>query len=183
MTGSRFFMAIAALALLGACTTATPYQAALDGNRGYSDQQIEADRWQVVFSGNSLTDRQTVETYLLYRAAELTLQNGYDHFSFVQRDTEANRRLVSTGFGHSPYYGFYPHYRFYGRRGRLRGYPYGFYGDPFFDGGYDYREIVRYEALAEIVMGEGEKPDDPAYFNASEVQMNLVNKIVRPDLS
>ena len=57
--------AIAALAVLGACATATPYQAALDGDRGYSEMKIEDNRFQVEFSGNSLTDRKTVETYLL----------------------------------------------------------------------------------------------------------------------
>ena len=47
--------AIAALAVLGACATATPYQAALDGDRGYSEMKIEDNRFQVEFSGNSLT--------------------------------------------------------------------------------------------------------------------------------
>jgi hypothetical protein len=41
-------------------------------SRGYSEQQIENNRFRVQFAGNSLTDRKTVETYLLYRAAELT---------------------------------------------------------------------------------------------------------------
>ena len=82
-------VAIAALALLGACATATPYQAAMDSSsRGYSEQQIENNRFRVQFSGNSLTDRKTVETYLLYRAAELTKLNGYDHFRVVHRDTD-----------------------------------------------------------------------------------------------
>jgi hypothetical protein len=108
MKNSRLLTAIAALAALGACATATPYQAAHDGARGYTNQQIENDRWQVSFAGNSLTDRQTVETYLLYRAAELTDQNGFDHFRVVQRETEANRNVVPTGFGaYDPFYSGY----------------------------------------------------------------------------
>ncbi|GAB5457070.1 MAG: hypothetical protein Hens3KO_01000 [Henriciella sp.] len=187
MTASRLISAIALIVTLGACATATPYQAAFDSNRGYADQQIEANRWQVSFAGNSLTDRQTVETYLLYRAAELTLQQGYDHFSFVKRDTDANRRYIPTGFGSDFGYGFYPYdFRFYSRSGRLFGHPRGFYGggyyDPFWGDRYDIREVVRYEALAEIVMGKGDKPaDDPAYFTANEVQMNLSTRIVRPE--
>ncbi len=197
MTKMRFIAAIAALATLGACATATPYQAANDGARGYTNQQIEANRWQISFSGNSLTDRQTVETYLLYRAAELTSQNGYDHFRVVQRETEANRRVVPTGFGYDPYYSnFLCDYRFYGRSGRLHGYPRGFYSarnvgfrsgygfhDPFWGGSYEYREIVRYDATSEIVMGKGDKPDDPAYFDAGEVQVNLAGRITRPEVS
>ena len=197
MTKLRFTSALAALAVLGACATATPYQAATDNQRGYANQQIESNRWQISFSGNSLTDRQTVETYLLYRAAELTDLEGYDYFSVVQRATDENRRVVSTGF-HDPFYsGFLCDYRFYGRTGRLYGYPRswyarraafrGFHGpfgyrDPFWDSGWDYREIVRYEATSEIVMGKGEKPDDPSFFNADEVLMNLAGRIERPDV-
>jgi len=180
------------LMLLGACATATPYQPARDGQRGFADQQIEANRWQVSFAGNSLTDRRTVETYLLYRAAELTAQNGYDHFRVVQRDTDEDSTFVPTGFSRTPYYsGFYCNYAFYGPYGRYRAsafpgahyYRPGYY-DPFgygFGAG-DYREIVRYEARAEIIMGRGDKPaDDPAYFAAGEVLENLSTSIVRPE--
>ncbi|MEM9055078.1 MAG: hypothetical protein AAGB16_07115 [Pseudomonadota bacterium] len=197
MTRLRFIAALSALVVLGACATATPYQAATEGQKGYANQKIETNRWQVSFAGNSLTDRQTVETYLLYRAAELTDQQGYDHFRVVQRETDEDRRLVATGFGaYDPYYSsFYCNYRFYGRRGRLHGYPrswhrragfrsfhgvHGYY-DPFWGDAWDYREVVRYEASSEIVMGKGEKPDDPAYFNADEVLMNLVGQIQRPE--
>ena len=198
MTKLRLTSALAALMVLGACATATPYQAATDNQRGYENQQIESNRWQISFAGNSLTDRQTVETYLLYRAAELTDMEGYDYFSVVQRATDENRRVVSSGF-HDPFYsGFFCDYRFYGRTGRLYGYPRGWYAhraglrgfhsrfayrDPFWGGsGWDYREIVRYEATSEIVMGKGEKPDDPSFFNADEVLMNLAGSIVRPDV-
>ena len=125
--------AIAALALLGACATATPYQAAIDSSsRGYSEQQIENNRFRVQFAGNSLTDRKTVETYLLYRAAELTKLNGYDHFRVVHRDTDAKSRLVPTGGGpYSPFYDhFYLDYYYYGPSSAYyRARPY--YPDPF----------------------------------------------------
>lgn len=198
MSRLRFTSALAALVVLGACATATPYQAALGGQKGYANQQIESNRWQISFAGNSLTDRQTVETYLLYRAAELTDQEGYDYFRVIQRATDEDRRVVSTGFGaYDPFYSnFYCDYRFYGRRGRLHGYPrswyrrsalHGFHGprayhDPFWHSDWDFREIVRYEATSEIMMGRGEKPDDPSYFNADEVLMNLSGQIVRPEV-
>lgn len=200
MTKLRILAAALTLASLGACATATPYQAAQEGQRGYQNQQIESNRWQISFSGNSLTDRQTVETYLLYRAAELTVQQGFDHFRVVQKETEASRTLMPIGFGPDPFYsGFACDFAFYGRGGhRLRGHPRGFsrasfnrgfnspfgYRDPFWNGGgaYDYREIVRYEATSEIIMGQGPKPNDPAYFTASEVQANLSGTIVRPEV-
>ena len=198
MSRFRLTSALAAIAVLGACATATPYQAALDGQQGYANQQIESNRWHISFAGNSLTDRQTVETYLLYRAAELTDQEGFDYFRVIQRETDENRRVVSTGFGgYDPFYsGFYCNYRFYGRHGRLYGFPRswhrrsafrGFHGphgyhDPFWRSDWDYREIVRYEATSEITMGKGKKPDDPSYFNADEVLMNLSGQIVRPEV-
>ncbi|NBC21467.1 MAG: hypothetical protein GVY06_10575 [Alphaproteobacteria bacterium] len=188
---AMFAPLLGALVLLGACATATPYQAASDSDRGYADQQLESDRWQVSFAGNSLTDRKTVETYLLFRAAELTRQEGYDHFRVVRRDTDEDSRLVSTGFSHAPYYsGFYCNYAYYGAYGRRFRHPAyrGFYRSAFHDpwghgfGPSDYREIVRYEANAEIIMGRGAKPeDDPAYFNAEEVLMNLAGSIQRPE--
>ncbi|MEM7493756.1 MAG: hypothetical protein AAF296_10260 [Pseudomonadota bacterium] len=192
MVQKRTLAAIAGLMLLGACVTATPYQAASDGQKGYANQQIESNRWQVSFSGNSLTERKTVETYLLYRAAELTSQQGFDHFRVVTRETDAERSLIATGFSYDPFYsGFACNYRFYGRRGRLSSFhrraSFGYrsrfgYNDPFW-GGYDVREIIRYEASAEIKMGRGPKPDDVAFFSASEVLQNLSPTIVRPEVS
>lgn len=194
MTQKPFFAALAAIAVLGACATATPYQAAMDSNRGYSEQQIENNRFQVQFAGNSLTDRKTVETYLLYRAAELTRQNGFDHFRVVQRDTDANTRLVSTDMGYSPFYNhFYCDYRYFGpraayyrdpfvrhRRSRFYASNYGYY-DPYWGGPQEYREVTRYVASAEVIMGRGEKPADPAYFSADQVLFNLAGQITRPE--
>jgi hypothetical protein len=77
----------------GAWTTATPYQPVAHNNPaggGYSDQQVEDNRFRVTFSGNSMTSRQTVETYLLYRAAQLTTERGFDWFEMADRNTEKN---------------------------------------------------------------------------------------------
>lgn len=187
MSLKLFAPALAALALLGACATATPYQAAAGSNSGYADQQIESNRWSVSFAGNSQTDRKTVETYLLYRAAELTVQQGFDHFKVVRRDTDADSRVIASGFYDPFYHGFYPSYRFYGPHANLHYSRYrsfsrrGFY-DPFWGQPSDFREVVRYEATAEIIMGQGEKPEDAAeYFSAEDVLVNLSGTIVLPE--
>ncbi|MEL6259035.1 MAG: hypothetical protein AAFQ67_08265 [Pseudomonadota bacterium] len=166
-------------AALGACVSSTPYQAAIDGRQGYSDQRIEEDRWAIAFAGNAVTDRQTVETYLLYRAAELTLESGYDHFQIVTRETDAETNFVSTGFGSSFNYGFYgfghPHSGF--RRSRLFYTPF----DPFY-GGVDVRQTTKYVANAEILMGRGAKPKgDADFFDAADVRANLAASILGPD--
>jgi hypothetical protein len=115
--------------LLAACATATPYQPlGAPGNRtsgGFSEQQIEQNRFRVTFSGNEMTARQTVETYLLYRAAQLTAQQGYDWF--VTADRETNREsntYVDRPFGGSAWGGggwggwggaWGPRWRYFGR--------------------------------------------------------------------
>lgn len=195
MLNLKSIAGLAALAVLAACATATPYQAASVGDRGYTDQKIETNRFQVQFSGNSLTERKTVETYLLYRAAELTAQNGFDHFRVVTRDTEADSRVIPIGGTYSPFYDhFHCNYRFAGPYGALYrpSYPAFYpgrvhpayrsaYNDPFWGGMTEYREITSYEATAEIQMGTGTKPDDPAYFDASQVLENLSGQIILPD--
>jgi hypothetical protein len=87
----------AALALLGlaACTSSpTPYRPTSDGF-GYSDQQLESNRYRVSFAGNSATSPDAVRDYALYRAAELTIASGHDYFKVVDRQGESR----STGVG------------------------------------------------------------------------------------
>ena len=42
------------------------------------------------------------------------------------------------------------------------------------------REVTRYEAMAEIVLGRGAVPDAPDAFNAREVVANLGPRVQRP---
>ena len=182
---------VAASALaLAACTTATPYQPAARGSHvsgGYTDLQIEANRFRVTFSGNDLTSRETVETYLLYRAAELSLAKGFDWFQMAARDTEKKTSTYVNqpfgGFG-GPFgggaYGYWgPSWRYHGGGFGWRGWdPY--WGDPFFGGSIDVQTVDRYEAMAEIVAGRGPKPADPRTFDAREVVANLQARIVVP---
>ena len=170
----RTLLFAAASGLLAACATQTPYQpAAAHHAYGFEEQRIEDNRVRITFRGNNLTDRETVETYLLYRAAELTIQGGRDHFIVANRDTEAHSRLQSVGARH-PRFGFHFLY-FSPRHGWSPWY------DPFWDQPADYREITRYEAVAEIAMFAGPKPQNDANaFDAREVMRNLEGQIVRP---
>ena len=185
-------VAAAALLTLGglaACATPTPYQPNIRGQAvsgGYSEARIEADRWRVSFAGNSLTSRETVEGYMLFRAAELTLQQGYDWFAVVQRDTETNRRtyvepdpLYRPWYG--PSYGYWrPYWRYYGAGFGWRTWD-PFWGDPFWADRLDVRTGERFEATAEIVMRRGAKPaTDPKAFDARAVIENLGPRIQRP---
>ncbi|HAQ36213.1 MAG: hypothetical protein CMF74_16145 [Maricaulis sp.] len=163
-----------AAAVLAACATPTPYQAA-DRPGGYGFEQIalESDRYRISFSGNSLTDRETVETYLLYRAAELAVERGYEYFTVVTRATDEDTRTWGPARDPWRYSGFSVNYRYYHPA-------YGWYPwyDPIWDR-HPYRETTRYEASAEVVLGRGHR-DDPSTFNAREVLANLGPDIARP---
>ncbi len=172
-------LATAAALALSACATATPYGPAGVGSRyGYSDQRVDADRYRVSFAGNSVTSREQVEMALLLRAAEITAESGYDWFSTVNRATDRDVRLQTTpdpfyGQRYSPFWG--PSWRYY-RRGYWSP-----WGDPFWGRrDFDVREIDRFEASAEIVMGRGAKPaGDPNAFDAREVMQNLGPRVTR----
>ena len=153
-----------ASASLAGCSTPTPYQPAMAGHRtsgGYSEQRISEDRYRVNFAGNSLTSRDRVEGYLLFRAAELTVRDGYDWFLIVDRLTEHDvETYVEPDPFYRPWYGrdygyWRPHWRYY-RQGWQAWHPE--WGGSFWGDRVDLRTVVRFEAHAEIVMRRGPVP-------------------------
>lgn len=171
---------------LVSCTTATPYQPATVSSRGaasngFYEEQIEPGRFRVAFAGNTMTSRETVERYLLYRAAQLTLERGFDHFILINRDTEKqSRTYVDRPFGPGPWGGWGPSWRYYSPSWGWRGWS-PFWGDPFWDSQIDVRTVDRYEAIAEVVLGRGPKPrGDLHAFDARAVVENLGPSIVTP---
>lgn len=204
---------IAASALtLVACATATPYQPASEagGYDGFSQQMIESDRARITFGGNSLTKRDTVENYLLYRSAEIAVERGFETFTLQERDIEEKTKTrvtpgIGSSYGYDPYFGYsfyrpsygwsrgYSYSRFAGfNRGRGFGRSgfgrsgfggsgfYGSYYDPFFDD-VDVREITKYRAIAEVKFGHNTYSEDPQTFNAREVLENLSSTITYPE--
>ena len=184
----RLLAVLAATAVLGglaACETATPYQPLDPRNQeagGYSDVRLDAADWRVSFNGNSLTSRETVERYLLYRAAELTASQGFDWFVTDDKQTDKQTSsYVDPIYG----YGFQPSWRFYGAGGWGG---WGYWGDPAWagpawgpwgsPGPYDVQQFNRYEVSARLRMGHGQKP--ARALAAREVMMNLGPQIQRP---
>jgi hypothetical protein len=148
---------------LGACAQPTPYQPAREGY-GFTQQRLEDNRYRIVFRGNNVTPPQVVEDYMLYRAAELTLEKDFDYFVVADKNLDKSTQYFATfndtGF---PYYGPY-----YSRRAPP---PY-WYG-PRFESG-TYRPIERFTATANIVLHRGTKPEDvPEAYDAREVIARL----------
>ena len=143
-------VAIVALGLSGCAVPATysPRQAGHD--TGYSDTQLASTRWRVTFTGNSATARETVENYLLLRAAEITRDAGYRWFMFDSRDTETQ----TTYYNH-----VWPGLR----GGWYRGF--GMWG-----GEMSSRPVTSYEAYAEIVLLTDEQAkNEPRALGAADV--------------
>jgi hypothetical protein len=193
-------MAASTLIVAG-CATETTYRPATGSgfNRtGFSERQIEPDRFLVSFAGNSVTSRDTVERYLFFRAAELTLAQGYDYFLMADRDTNLQSRTYSTpgigGFGGPWGYGGFggywgPSWRYRGRGYGWRswdpwfgaGFGAGGFGGPWGPGGFDVRTVDRYEASAEIVMRRGPIPrDNIRAFDARRVVESVGPTVVLP---
>lgn len=187
----RTLLAVAAILALGGavagCETATPYQALNPQNTqagGYSENRLNSDRWRVSFSGNTLTSRETVERYLLYRAAELTTSQGFDWFVAADKQTDKTTgAYIDPDYG----YGWGPRWRFGGYRGWYGGgwgYAgwggYGGWGWGGYGGSATVHPYSRYEVFAEVVMGRGPRPADGKALDAHEVVANLGPSIVRP---
>ena len=169
---------------LAGCETATPYQPLAQGTTtsgGFTDQRLDDNHYRVTFEGNTMTSRETVETYLLYRAAEVTVNSGFDWFQAVdkhtQRDTQTS--YIDT-WGPGPYGYWRPYWRRWGAYG-WGGWgpfwgPYGPYGGPA-----DVDTVQKFQASADIAMAHGAKPaDNPRAMDAREVMNNLGPKIQRP---
>jgi hypothetical protein len=153
-----------ALGVVG-CAVPTPYQPVADGY-GYSEQQLESNRYRVTFSGNSVTSRDTVQNYLLHRAAEVTLESGHDYFTVVDQNLERSTAYYGSGFND---------FAWGAGRHSHRAVGLGF-------GNYTAYPIDSYTAFADIVVADGEKPaGEVNAYDARDVLRRLGPTIKRPD--
>ena len=156
----------AILLMVGGCATSTPYQplsAVSPASGGYTDQRLAENRFRVTFAGNMLTTRERVESYLLFRAAELTVEQGFDWFVVVDREMEHEiERQIRPDPYYTPWYGsvyggWRPYWRYQYPGDMWRDWdPY--HGDPFWARDVDVMTIERFEATAEIRLGRGPVP-------------------------
>jgi hypothetical protein len=149
--------------LLAACVAAGPVAYGPSGasNFGYSSTKIEADRYRIVYRGSGGMPPEMVEDYALRRAAELTLANGYDWFRVASRDITGEERggvSIGAGFGTGSY----------GRRG---GASVGVGGNVGKVGAQDY-----FTVRMEVLMGEGDAPDDGGAYDA----LSIIDSFVGP---
>jgi hypothetical protein len=92
MFTSKFALAVIAMGL-GGCASGPKYVEADHANDyGYYTTQLDQNRYRIVFNGGQTAGLNTARDYALLRAAELTLQEGYDWFQVVDRETSTSHR-------------------------------------------------------------------------------------------
>lgn len=172
--------ALPILAAVGsaACASPTPYVQADDpGETGYRTTRITDDVVRVSFRGNASTDRETVETYLLYRAAQVAMDTNHPWIEIRSADVETDLDLRGYNTWRSAP-GFY-------------GYPFGrnFVAYPYYTTfGRDFYETrtrvdvdKSYSAMAYVQLHEERPADDHQnVFDAAQVVGNLSSKIELP---
>lgn len=144
-------------AVLSACASGPVYRAAPEpGSYGYRDTMLTDDQYRVSFSGDYGTARETVENFALFRAADVALNHGRDHFRIASRETSP---IVSHGnYGPTASVG-------YGW-----GFPYWGTGVGYSGGG---KSETRYETVLQIQLGTDVPEDGPDIYNALQLKKNL----------
>jgi hypothetical protein len=169
----RILAFAAAAFALGACATTAPpppYTAApTSAALGYSETQIESNRYFVNYRAPSGAEVSVLQDYALLRAAELTLANNREWFWVDRRTTDQPMSSSSYG-GSSVGIGIGG-----GSWGRRSGASVGV-GINVPLGGRPSAERAR-SATLEIRFGEGAKPDDPNAYDARSVQTNLRSRV------
>jgi hypothetical protein len=163
---SHFAAAIGLALTLAACAAPAPYAPRRPGETtGYTDRELAPGRYRVTFAGNSVTARDTVQDFLLLRAAEVTLAAGGTHFVFDDRDTRAR----TTYHSNPPYYGSGFGGGFGGGWGFRPRWGYGPFGPPLM-----ISQTTRYEASAEVVvLKPGQEQNEPRAVDAREIVNHL----------
>ncbi len=137
-----------------AATGPTAYTAADDKGYGYSETRVEENRYRITYRGGGGVPADEVENYALMRAAELSVQNGYDWFHIVSRDVYGEEKGgVSLGAGVGG-----------GSYGRHTGVNVGVGGNL---GKVGARAF--FTARLEVVMGAGEHPEDGDVYDARSI--------------
>lgn len=142
--------------ILAACVSPGPpvYTANNETGFGYSETRIENNRYQIVYRGSGGMRPETVESYALRRAAELTIQNSYEWFRVVNRSIARDSRGgvgLGVGVGGGTY-------------GRHTGVGVGVGGDVGQIGAQDF-----FTVQIEVLLGKGNVTGDDNIYDAKSI--------------
>ena len=168
----RIFCAAALVALAACASTPPVYGPSIAPERaGFSETQIESNRFFVTFRAPNGAEETLLQDYALLRAADVTLQNGGDWFWVDRRTTDGSSSSVPRG----PTIGVGVGGGSWGRRsGTSVGVGMSF---PLGGGGGGPRATA---ATLEIRTGTGPKPDDANAYDARAVAASLRTRLQTP---
>lgn len=165
----RLIPLIAVVALAACATTPTYTRAATPNGAGYSEQQIESNRFFVTYRAGGATDSARLQDMALLRAADVTLEHNRDWF-WVDRRNVDNAGSYSSG----PSIGVGIGGASFGRHSAFGS----SVGLNFPLGGQHHDTASA--ATLEIRLGEGVKPDDPNAYDARALSANLRARLMSP---
>jgi hypothetical protein len=164
------FAAIVAAAFLSACASTPTYTpAATERASGYSETQIENNRYFVTYRARNGADAQLIEDYAMLRASEITLERGRDWFYVDRRNVD-----VSESRNSGPSIGIGVGGGNYGRSSGVSG----GVGFSFPLGGQGAAQATN--AQLEIRLGEGAKPNEPNAYDAHSLSSALRARLQAP---
>lgn len=166
----RGLITAAALALAACASTPPTYApAASPTASGFSERQIESNRYFVTYRASSGADSALLSDYALLRAADITLENGRDWFwvdrrAFDGQGTYRSGPSVGIGIGGARIGGS-------SATGASVGVNFPF-------GGSSGERATA--AMLEIRFGEGPKPDDANAYDARAIAANVRARLAQP---
>ncbi|WP_300379153.1 hypothetical protein [Henriciella sp.] len=154
------------LLLMGACASVPDYRPATNARAtGYSETQIETNRYTVSYRLND-DDSARAQSLALRRAAELTLESGYDTFELVSKASDKETEREQTFDSSGPDYAVQRDCGLLGCSSRVAP-----IRDPFASD--IERERNSVTVTLEIFMSDKDASVSPSLYDASEVFANL----------
>ncbi|WFU40211.1 hypothetical protein QA640_39445 [Bradyrhizobium sp. CB82] len=144
-----------------------------------------AHRFQLVVAGHKCTTKSDIEKYLAYRAAELTMEQKANWFTFVESRSKGDTASVPGRDPGGLRYSFRMEYFRPVWRFKTSGSPSWKNWSPFAGSAFitdDPKTITDFEASADIVLHEGQMDDaNPLAFEARAVSDLLINQVSPPE--
>jgi hypothetical protein len=152
----------------------------------YSQVKRGAGHYRLIIKGHNFTSQDAIEKYVLYRAADLTLQQHFQWFTLTESRSKGDIAPVPKRDLAGLHYSFRMQYwrpvwryKFVNSPSWTTWSP--FSNVAFFAHGKDPKTISDFELSADIVMHKGTMDDNPLAFEADAVSDFLINQVSPPE--
>jgi hypothetical protein len=152
----------------------------------YSQVKRSAGHYRLTVKGHNFTSQDAIEKYVLYRAADLTLQQHFQWFTLTENRSKGDIAPLPKRDPAGLHYSFRMQFWRPVWRYKLAGSPKWTTWSPFstavfFAQDKDPKSISEFELNADIVMHKGTMDDSPLAFEADAVSDFLINQVSLPE--